>query len=370
MKDKKAKKQKLRKQKIKKKQQDYRTKLLPVVFGPCSEPKFADAVKSIFQNFTQTPGKYVSKFSVRVFRSLRGLERDENFHRSLKKDWVRHIGDAMRELRDSTFKVLPTEIVKKYCPDHIYHIRINKSQTKFLISFTQIIHKKSEGGTVHFSSKMPKVTVKRIPAKIAFSTHAFERIIERCLPAQNTYNDITMVHQLFGGELFFKVDGEMLQVYFMSSPEDVGLRGDIPDKVFGLETPRKLIYVLVGYCPLSFQFHEDKTSSWVARTLLILGMRDTPEGAFVRKLPPKLRDDLYERLGSVVATRYMYMLWWFQFHGFPCLYKRRGDSLYPIQLDWNKMEGLNECQTPEERLKYFFKKDLQILGEKDTIPLP
>lgn len=364
-KDKKAAKKRKRVQRKKESQQYKETRLPSVDFCSCREPEFDAAIRQIFRKFLRTPKDFLSPLHIRVLRCLNKNEGDRKWYLSFSdKEWLAHLNDALESLSVKVFESLPPSVFKRYCSDNIFNIAVG-TNLRFQVTYTQIVHQATKEGTIHFSSKMTKVTVNRLPAKIAFTTHAFDRIIERCLPNQGTYNGIGMIHSLFGGKLRFEPtdDNEMLRVYFMSRPEDLGL-----------STKVGIVYVLVGYCPIEFHFPENKnqTNSWIAKTFLVLGMKNTPERKLINTLPSKFRELLHERLKDIIAFRDNRMFLWFQYNNHPCLYsKTKSNKLVPINVGWSKYEDkLNLCKTPADSLEFFLKKGLQNLIEQTIIPLP
>jgi hypothetical protein len=366
---KKVAKQRKRKQKKKEQRNRHDSRLPLVGFGSCSSPEFYAAVVRCMKLVHRNPRAHdISAFHVRILRTLRQLDHDKKFYDSLDiEKWAVHVNDALLEISEAIFDALPDEIINRYCPDHCFSVSLTRDQKKILVTFTEIIHQSSSEGKMHFSSKMPKVTVNRLSAKIAFSTHAFDRIVERCLPYQDTYNGIAMIHSLFGGKLLFEPteDNEMLKVYFMTRSSDLG---------FLKSHPKEISYVLVGYCPLSWHHKEgdNQTSSWVAKTLLVLGMKNTPERKLIESLPLESRDFVFDRLKDIIAFKDIYMLLWFQYCGYPCLYEKVGKTqvLKPLEFHWEKRKGLEEKKSPKESLGIFLMKGLQNYSEDTTIPLP
>ena len=367
-KDKKVARKKKRDQKKKVRRRFQELRLPLIGFCPCSKVEFSAAVVKVFKHLHRNPREYISALHVRVLRTLRMLDHDRKFYEEMGVEkWASHVNDALLEISEAVFDALPDEIIKKYCPDHCFSVSLTNDQAKILVTFTEIIHQPTKEGTLHFSSKIPKVTVNRLPAKIAFTSHAFDRIVERCLPYQDTYNGIAMIHSLFGGKLLFEPteDNEMLKVYFMTRSSELS---------FLKSSPKEISYVLVGYCPLSWHQseHDNQTSAWVAKTLLILGMKNTPERKLIETLPAESRSFVYDRLKDIIAFKDIYMLLWFQYCGCPCLYERVGKTqeLKPLEFNWEKRKGLEEHKSPEESLGIFLMKGLQKSLEDTTISLP
>lgn len=348
----------------KKESQRHKEDRLQVEFCSCREPEFDAAIRQVFRKFLQKPKDFIDSFHVRIFRCLKQGDKDRNWYMSFSdEEWTEHLNDALESLSVAIFNALPLDVINRCCPDNIFGLTVSRG-LKILVTYTQIVHQPTKEGTIHFLSKKNKVMVNRLPAKIAFTTHAFDRIIERCLPNQNTYNGIAMIHSLFGGKLKFEPtdDNEMLRVYFMSRPEDMGL----PAKA-------GIIYVLVGYCPIQFHFAENKrqTSSWVVKTLLVLGMKNTPERKLILELPQKTQNLVYKKLKEIVAFKDIGMFLWFQYNNYPCLYRKTKNGLIPLQLGWSKYQAeLDTCKTPKDTLEFFYRKALQKYYEETTILLP
>lgn len=345
--DKKAAKKLKRDQKKKDRKIHYETKMPLVRFGKCSESKFAFAIKLEFQKFSRDPKDYLPPYVVRMLRTLRDLKSDDKFCKNMgTKQWKKNVVESLLCLADAVFNKLPLHI-KKYCPEHCYGVTLN-SKNEIFITFSRIIKISTKNGIIHFSSKMPKIIVNRIPAKLVFASHAFDRIIERCLPKQDTYNGVGMVHSLFGGNLFFEIhNNEMLKVYFLSRPEDIGL-----------SKYDKNVYTLVGYCPLDFiPSDRENSSSWVAKTLLTLGMTGTPQKALLKKLSQDLQGKFYKKVETIIADRNIYALLWFHYNGYPCFYEKKGKGIKEMPIDWGNFPELKNLKTPEENLEYFLKLD-------------
>jgi len=161
---------------------------------------------------------------------------------------------------------------------------------------------KLRGGTAYHSKWEPTVSVNGQEQKVAFCRHAIERICERAIVGWRSFGGWTDAFAYLFNCIYFEPyqtsEGEHgFVIYQQCRPGFLShLYGS---QVIGELDPQKKYYYRVGYCPVVCE-----NGFAAAKTMLIPGMRGTPERSVLEEMASNKRDlnVLDDRIGKLTLT--------------------------------------------------------------------
>lgn len=144
-----------------------------------------------------------------------------------------------------------------------------------LVHFRSLEQERTDHGTAYFSTWRPKVTIDGERKTVAFYRHAAERICERSVGAWKTYGGLGDAFAFLNDCVYFEPwrcsDGRPGFTLYNSCAKGF-LTELFAARILGQSLSEKPWYYRVGYCPAV-----ECGDLLIARTLLLPGMRQTPE---------------------------------------------------------------------------------------------
>lgn len=385
------KKRRKEKQKLRKKNNILRTKFGIEVFD-CRHSEFKNIVVSNLEKILGNLDKYFNSAQVRVLRcfyllnilhkhsnysknTIRRTEYTDRIHalfenafnafwdgkKAKSESEYNHrvsilcdvmIDGVIKRLGEVVFEMIPKDKLKEYCPENMFQLGLG-GNNKIRVSFTEILTKSTDLGRLFFPDSDNKIIVNRLPANLAFASHAYDRIIQRCLLGDKpkSHYDLSLLHGVVSGKMHYEVKGETLELYFMCSSTEIasacgrGLTRNLMWDNTSNSTNLKYV-VRTGYCPLSFYRDKVASNNWVAKTFLVTGMRNTPESLAYRGLDSDKEKRIYQGLDHAINDHIPFLVW-LHCKGYPCFYEFTDNPENPIgkpvNFDWlDEMKGIED----------------------------
>jgi len=185
---------------------------------------------------------------------------------------------------EALFQQIPEDVRKRFLPYN--DMRVDFTARDIVLRFSSMNRKSGDGGTIFYSSRRPKISLRDQEWKVAFSRHAIERICARLNPRYLTYAAAGDVHAVLNTCIWYEpvtlfpnhpafaiwdtCSNPTNLSYQLFVREVLGERNVVPGN--------GPCYHRVGYCPVVF---EDGFAK--AKTFLCPGYDTTPEYGLVRK---------------------------------------------------------------------------------------
>ena len=203
-------------------------------------------------------------------------------------------------LGESLFDRLPSSVWENHFPfeDVMMHFGKPRRNT-ILVQFRELERAKTSGGTTYHSPFRPKVAVKGTSRIVAFSRHAAEQICNRCVANWKTYAGLGEAFGFLNDCVYFEpwVDARGASGFAVYRKCVLGFATALyVSEILGKKVTRTSNYYhRVGYCP-----GVDERGLLKALTLLLPGMRGTPEAIWARKnMSRKESRELEERADEI-----------------------------------------------------------------------
>jgi hypothetical protein len=230
---------------------------------------------------------------------------------------------ASSTLGELILQRIPDQLKEAYLPYHCIDVECGIPRPKAVRVRIRSLHQeKSVWGTVYYSRRCPKLTIDGQQLTVAFSDHAIRRIAERTVYDWKTYNGLGDVFGYVENCVYFEdctqVLGQPAFAIYNRCAEGFFSYTYAEQVLKSIEPGVKYFY-RIGYCPAVIDSDFVK-----AKTLLVPGMRGTPENDLVdsSSLPRAEKQQMSKRAGalsykSLVDTSDFSLLRWFHENGVP-----------------------------------------------------
>jgi hypothetical protein len=220
------------------------------------------------------------------------------------------------------FARFPQAFLKQYLPYHDVELlgglpRPNKIRVKFC----SLQRHKTSGGTAYSSPLRPTATIGGETKQVAFYRHAIERLAERTVADPHSYGGAGDVFVFLHDAIYFEpfeTDQANGFKLYQSCKRPI-FSWQYVEQILGSFQPTAQYSHLVGYCPVV-----QEGGFFIAKTLLVPGMKGTPEAQLIRNAPIKWIErqrllDSVDKLsfGELTKHRDFSTLKWFHDHGVP-----------------------------------------------------
>ena len=264
--------------------------LFPEVFykNEGASPAFFDAVHQAMREFVRDHTKLFGKRATELMRTAKKIGFPYVLH-SLARAEGRPV---LESLQVATFACMLGEPLMHslrnatgdlFFPCHDCCVIPGKPRANtILVRCRALMDFKTRGGTAYFSPWKPTVRLDVKEWIVAFYRHAIERICDRAVQNWRSYGGWGDVFAFLYNCVYFKPcrfpKGDVgFSLFQKCSPSYVSYF--YAEQILGKLDPKKTYYYRVGYCPV---IREGAFA--VAKTLLIPGMRGTPEHAIICKM--------------------------------------------------------------------------------------
>lgn len=253
------------------------------------------------------------------------------------------VPNVIRNLGEAVYNRISIESRKKYFPQNMFQLRFDTTDSNsIIVEFTSTDFISTDLGKLYFSDSSitdNQITVNRVPATLAFTSHAYHRIVQRVLlgTVPKSHYDVYLLHSILSGKTFFKSvlekDKCRLESYFLTYANDfvaqVSESLGISKSEIDLCSYNKII-VKTGHLPLDFYKDESEGGRyWVAKTFLTPGMRNTPEAKAYESLDASFARKVSNGLDDMTVNNLSFLVWLHQ-RGTPCFYEFTGDFNAPV----------------------------------------
>lgn len=209
--------------------------------------------------------------------------------------------DITNSIGQSIIRQVP--LVSEFSPTTVFEVVPDLPDARsWSVKLSSLSYTKTSKGKIYHPNTDCNVLVRGVEKKIAYTSHAIDRISERSIPAYRSYGAMTDAHALFQRCTYF----ESVTIKNKDRTDSLGLSIFFPVAVHQVEMLRALFgkdpvvgkhyYWRVGYLPLAIT-----DDYWVAKTLLLPGFRGTPEWIAVCRsnIPKDERQDILKKAQDV-----------------------------------------------------------------------
>ena len=180
------------------------------------------------------------------------------------------------------FERLPANLWSRYFPFSGVRVDLGYPHANTIrVLFQFMEQRRTPDGTAYYSEYRPTVGINGNTEAVAFYRHAAERICERCICNWKSFGGLgdafALLHDCIYYEPWINELGEPGFTFYDECSK--GFLSELyVSQILGTWEPGRKYYYRIGYCPAA-EFGE----LLVAKTLLLPGMRGTPEFAWARR---------------------------------------------------------------------------------------
>lgn len=249
---------------------------------------FFDAVQQAMQQIVGNHPRLLGKGMTKFMRDAKDVGFPCLLHKIARAD-RRPITESLTVMR---VWLLLGELIRcrlqdatgdSFFPSQDFDVHLGKPRANMiLISCRALMDVKTRGGTAYFSPGEPTVRIDGKEWNVAFYRHAIERICDRAVDYWTTYAGWGDVFAFLYKCVYFepyRMSRKQMGFSLFQDCSPTYFSYAYAEQVLGRLDPKKTYYYRVGYCPVI-----QDGAFIVAKTLLIPGMRGTPEHAIIREM--------------------------------------------------------------------------------------